>query len=59
MRNIKSRLIAIATLDINQMADRGRFDVAIDLRELTDFYREDKITRAEYLREYAQILERD
>ena len=59
MNNVKARLIAIATLDINRMGDNGRFDNAIDLRQLTDYYREDKITRAEYLREYAEILERD
>lgn len=59
MKDIKSRLIAIARIDLNIMTGNGRFDTAIDLGELLNFYYEDKITRAEFLREYAEILERD
>ena len=59
MRNIKPTLIAIARIDLNIMADEGRFDKVSDLTEIAIQYNADKITRSDFLKRYAEILERD
>lgn len=59
MQDIKSRLIAIAQIDLNRMSDEGRFDKVSDLTEIAVQYNADKITRSDFLKRYAEILERD
>ena len=59
MKDIKSRLIEIVRIDLNRMSDEGRFDKVSDLTEISVQYNADKITRSDFLKRYAEILERD
>lgn len=59
MKGIKSRLIEIVRIDLNGMSDEGRFDKVIGLTEIAVQYNADKITRSDFLKRYAEILERD
>ena len=59
MKDIKSRLIAIARIDLNRMSEEGRFDKVSDLTEIVVQYNANKITRSEFLKQYSEILERD
>lgn len=59
MKDIKSRLIEIARIDLNRMSDEGRFDKVSDLTEIAVQYNANKIARSDFLKRYAEILERD
>ena len=59
MKDIKSRLLAIVRIDINRMSDEGRFDKVSDLTEIAVQYNANKIIRSDFLKRYAEILERD
>ena len=59
MKDIKPRLIEIARIDLKRMSDEGRFDKVSELREIAVQYNADKIMRSDFLKRYAEILERD
>ena len=59
MKDVKSRLIEIARIDLNRMSDEGRFDKVSDLTEIAVQYNANKIARSDFLKRYAEILERD
>ena len=56
---IKALLFNMALFDVNQMTNYGRFDKVSDLNELWGQFNAGKISRIEFLRRYANILERD
>lgn len=56
---IESQLYNMAFFDANQMSDNGRFDKVSDINELWVQYSAGKLNRIEFLRRYADILERD
>jgi hypothetical protein len=56
---IKDLLYNMSLFDANQMTNYGRFDKVSDINELWVQFNAGKITRIEFLRRYANILERD
>ena len=56
---IKALLYNMGLFDVTQMINYGRFDKVSDLNELWDQFNAGKISRIEFLRRYANILERD
>lgn len=60
MKNIIMALLYnMAIFDANQMTNYGRFGKVSDINELWAQFNAGKINRIEFLRRYANILERD